>query len=67
MARYFITDPAAADLAQLWRGHVKRGGTETSADRLIDGLLSSFQTLADFPDVGTPRDYLGAGGAGFPT
>ena len=41
MARYFITDPAASDLAQIWQGYVERGGAETNADRLMDGLLSS--------------------------
>ena len=66
MGRYFITDPAAADLAQLWQEYVERGGTEASADRLTDKLLSSFQNLADFPDIGTPRDYLTANLLAFP-
>ena len=66
MARYFVTDSAAADLAQLWQGHIARGGTEANADRLTGGLLRSFQNLADFPDIGTPRDYLTADLLAFP-
>lgn len=66
MGRYFITDTAAADLANLWDGHVERGGTEANADRLIDDLFQNFQNLADFPDIGTSRTYLPAGGLAFP-
>lgn len=66
MGRYFITDTAAADLANLWDGHIERGGTEANADRLIDNLFESFQNLADFPDIGTSRDYLTAGSLAFP-
>lgn len=66
MGRYFITDNAAADLANLWDSHIERGGTEANADRLIGNLFENFQGLADFPDIGTPRDYLPAGYLAFP-
>ncbi len=56
--RYVVSDKAAADLAQIWDGHLERGGSEKSADRLIDELLRIFQNLADFPDIGTRRNYL---------
>ena len=58
MGRYRITDQAASDLAKIEIGHVERGGTEENANLLILGFLKSFQTLADFPDIGTGRDYL---------
>ena len=58
MGRYRISDQAASDLAQIEIGHVERGGTEENAILLIMGILETFQTLADFPDIGTGRDYL---------
>ncbi|CAN5832914.1 hypothetical protein BH24DEI2_BH24DEI2_02720 [soil metagenome] len=61
MGKYYITNKAAADLANVWDGHVGRGGTAENANRLIAELLESFQTLADFPDLGTKRDYLQVG------
>ena len=61
MGKYYITDKAAADLAKVWDGHVERGGSVENADRLVAGLLQSFQTLADFPDLGRARDYLQTG------
>lgn len=66
MGRYFITDTAAADLANVWDGHTERGGTEANADRLVGNLFENFQNLADFPDIGTSRDYLPAGSLAFP-
>ena len=66
MGRYTITDNAAADLAALWDGFTERGGAEANADRLISRLLETFQNLADFPDMGTRRDYLPAGCLAFP-
>ena len=66
MARYFITDPAATDLAQIWQGHVDRGGSEAKADRLIDDLFATFQNLADFPDIGSQREYLPSDVLAFP-
>lgn len=66
MARYFITDPAAADLVDVWDGYTERGGTEANADRLTDELFASFQALADFPDIGTPRSYLTTDVLAFP-
>lgn len=58
MGVYRISDDAATDLANLTDGMVERGANLDSADRFIDGLLKSFQDLADFPEVGTSRDYL---------
>lgn len=66
MADYFITDPAAADIEGLWNGLVDRGGAVASADRFMLEFFRTFQGLADFPDVGTPRDYLPAGSLAFP-
>lgn len=45
MGKYYITNKAAADLANMWDGHVGRGGTAENANRLIAELLESFQTL----------------------
>jgi plasmid stabilization system protein ParE len=61
MGQYYITDEVAADLAKLWDGYVERGGTEENADHLIASLFESFQNIADFPDMGTPRHYLPPG------
>lgn len=58
MGSYSISDIAAADLARLTDGMIERGASVESADRFVDSLLESFQNLADFPDMGTPRDYL---------
>ena len=58
MGFYRISDEAAADLAELTDGMIERGASPESADRFVDDLLKSFQSLADFPDVGTSRDYL---------
>lgn len=66
MGYYHITDPAAADLSELWDGYVERGGSETTANGLIDELLTTLQNLADFPDIGTSRYYLKAHELAFP-
>jgi plasmid stabilization system protein ParE len=66
MADYFITDPAAADIENLWNGLIERGATVDSADRFVLELFQTFQNLADFPDIGTPRPYLPAGDLAFP-
>jgi len=66
MGIYRISDAAAADLAELTDGMIERGTSPESADRFVDGLLESFQNLADFPDTGTLRDYLPPGVLTFP-
>ena len=48
----------ASDLARIEDEHLGRGGTQANADLLIQGFLNSFQNLADFPDIGTSRNYL---------
>ena len=58
MGRYVLSDQAASDLAKIEDGHLERGGSQEKADLLIMGFLESFQTLADYPEVGTPRFYL---------
>ena len=58
MGRYTVADKAASDLAAIEDGHLERGGSQANADILIQSFLDSFQNLADFPDIGTPRDYL---------
>jgi len=37
MGRYVISDKAAADLTEIWTGHIRRGGTAENANLLIDG------------------------------
>ena len=66
MGRYILSDKAAADLSSLWDGYTERGGSEESANRLVDELLGVFQDLADFPNIGTPRDYLSDEASAFP-
>ena len=58
MGRYTVSEQAASDLARIEDEHLGRGGTQANADLLIQGFLNSFQNLADFPDIGTSRDYL---------
>ena len=58
MGRYTVSEQAASDLARIEDEHLERGGTQANADLLIQGFLNSFQNLADFPDIGTSRDYL---------
>ena len=57
---FFITNPAAADLAKLWDSYLERGGTEDTVTQLFDNLFRLFQRLADFPGLGLPRSYLPA-------
>lgn len=58
MARYFVTDIAARDLRDIRNSYVERGGTVDNANRLLSDIYSSFENLADFPQLGTSRDYL---------
>ena len=58
MGRYVVSDKAASDLAEIEDGHLERGDSQANADILIQSFLDSFQNLADFPDIGTPQDYL---------
>ena len=58
MSRYTVSDRAASDLAAIEDGFLERGGAQQNADNLIQSFLDSFQNLADFPDIGTARDYL---------
>jgi plasmid stabilization system protein ParE len=67
MGHYSIADRAAADLTQLWDNYLERGGAEANADHLTSRLFENFQNLADFPDIGTLRDYLPTGYLAFPT
>ena len=66
MPDFYITDPAAEDIEALWRGYVERGGAVNNADLFVLGLFKSFQDIADFPDIGTSREYLPAGSLAFP-
>ena len=63
---FYVTGPAAADLAELWDGYLERGGTEDNATQLFDNLFRLFQRLADLPNLGSPRSYLSAGTLALP-
>lgn len=41
-------------------------GQRNNADLWVLDLFKTFQNLADFPDIGTPRDYLPALALAFP-
>ena len=58
MGQYSISDKAAADMAEIYDGMIERGRSEVNADHFFDGLLKTFQNLADFPDMGNSRPYL---------
>ena len=49
MGRYTVSEQAASDLARIEDEHLERGGTQANVDLLIQGFLSSFQNLTDFP------------------
>ena len=58
MAEFYITDAAAEDIEHHWNQYIERGGSESNADSWVLELFKGFQNLADFPDIGTPRNYL---------
>ena len=58
MARYFVTDVAARNLRDIRNSYIEQGGTVESANRLLSDIYGRFENLADFPQLGTPRDYL---------
>jgi toxin ParE1/3/4 len=66
MAIYKISDEASRHLAELWDYIKEQSDREETADRFIDGLFSSFDTLAHFPDMGRTRSYLPAPLLAFP-
>ena len=56
---------ARLDLFALWQYRAERRGAD-NADELLDTLETTFQTLADMPDIGSPRDYTPPGCLAFP-
>jgi toxin ParE1/3/4 len=58
MASYTISEEAARHLAELWDYIKEQSDSNEAADRFVDGLLVTFDTLAQFPDMGRTRSYL---------
>jgi toxin ParE1/3/4 len=58
MATYKISDEAARHLAELWDYIKEQSDSDENADRFVDGLFATFDTLAQFPDMGRIRPYL---------
>jgi plasmid stabilization system protein ParE len=57
MATYTISDEAARHLAELWDYIKEQSDDEETADRFIDGLFATFNTLAQFPNMGRTRPF----------
>jgi toxin ParE1/3/4 len=53
---YRITDPAAADLREIWIYIAK--DSPRAADRLVDRIQRLFPKLADTPAIGRTREEL---------
>jgi toxin ParE1/3/4 len=66
MARYRISEAAAADLDAIWLYVAEHGGVD-AADRLIDAIMAGIRLLADHPGMGRNRSDLAPGLQGFPT
>jgi toxin ParE1/3/4 len=66
MARYRISEAAAADLDAIWLYVAEHGGVDT-ADQLIDAIMDGIRLLADHPGMGRARDELAPGLRSLPT
>ena len=66
MARYRISEAAAADLDAIWLYVTEHGGMDT-ADRLIDAIMARIRLLADHPRMGRARGELAPSLRSFPT
>jgi len=56
MALYYFSKQAEEDLYDIWLYRAQYANPD-NADTLLDTIQSTCQTLADSPDIGTPRDY----------
>lgn len=56
MSLFRVADEAKADLHDIWM--YVADDSVPAADRLIDGVLNKFPTLADFPGMGRSRPDL---------
>jgi toxin ParE1/3/4 len=54
MAKYFLTDPAALDLVEIYRRSVGQWG-ERVADRYLADLYDGFAVIASRPESGEAR------------
>lgn len=50
---------ASDDIDGIWL-HVAQDSV-SAADQLVDRIVEATKPLADFPDMGAPRDHLGPG------
>jgi plasmid stabilization system protein ParE len=65
LATLYFSDEAEADLFEHWEYQVGQAGPD-SADRLIDTLKATCETIAGSPNIGTPREYTPARVLAFP-
>ena len=61
MNRYDLTQQARQNLIEIRNNHLERGGSVANANKLLFDLYRSFRNLADFPELGTGREYLPEG------
>jgi toxin ParE1/3/4 len=61
-----ISSQARADLDDIWYQIVSEGGSESSADRMVDLIAGRFLLLSDWPRLGRARLDLRRGLRSFP-
>ncbi|MCU0352733.1 MAG: type II toxin-antitoxin system RelE/ParE family toxin [Cytophagales bacterium] len=64
-SNYQLSRLAKRDIAGIWSYLAEHAGEET-ADRMLTALTDRFETLADNPGLGRPRDELQQGLRSFP-
>ena len=64
MAKYFFTNKAAEDLADIWN-YTFENWSESQADKYYDLLIMTCSTLANDPKMGKQYDILSEGIIGY--
>ena len=64
MAKYFFTNKAVEDLAEIW-SYTLENWSENQADKYYNSLLISCNDLAKDPKLGKPYDILTRGILGY--
>jgi plasmid stabilization system protein ParE len=56
MAEYIVSPQAVEDLQAIWN-HIANDSID-AANQVVDNLFAAFQQLADWPELGHPRQDL---------
>lgn len=65
MSNYHESSKARRDLHRIYN-YIADESSESRADKYLKKLEKTMQTLADSPDMGSPRDYTPPGVLAFP-